>query len=153
MTDKEAKEGVMKRYNLNEEQHQFAKDLCDCLTWDLFGSEYINCPETVKKLDELGYHKLKDIDNYKQAYHRIRNILNEYRQEADALVDENQELKKENKLRREHEAKVVKRYTNLKEEIFKKLYALLKFDGHSISIWKCDLMKLAKEYGVELEDE
>lgn len=149
MTDKEAKEGVMKRYNLNEEQHQFAKDLCDCLTWDLFDSEYINCPETVKKLDELGYHKLKDIDNYKQAYHRMRNLCDEFRKEAEVLDTENQELKKENELRKKHEADLLKKYNNLKEEIFKELYALLGFDGHNISIWKNDLIELAKKYGVE----
>lgn len=36
-------------------------------------------------------------------------------------------------------------------EIFDRLYALIKFDGHTVAVWKNDLISLAKEYGVELE--
>ena len=35
-------------------------------------------------------------------------------------------------------------------EIFERLHAHIKFDGHTASIWKDDLISIAKEYGVDL---
>lgn len=37
------------------------------------------------------------------------------------------------------------------KEIFEKLYANIKFDGHTVSVWKNDLIGAAKEYGISLE--
>ena len=38
------------------------------------------------------------------------------------------------------------------EEIFKKLKGKVGFDGHNISVWKCDLVEIAKEYGVNFDE-
>jgi hypothetical protein len=38
------------------------------------------------------------------------------------------------------------------EEIFKKLKSRVGFDGHNISVWKCDLVEIAKEYGVNFDE-
>ena len=37
------------------------------------------------------------------------------------------------------------------EDVFKRLYQHIKFDGHTIGVWKNDLIEVAKEYGVSLE--
>ena len=37
------------------------------------------------------------------------------------------------------------------KEIFEKLYANIKFDGCTVSVWKNDLIEAAKEYGISLE--
>ena len=37
------------------------------------------------------------------------------------------------------------------KEIFEKLYANIKFDGHTVSVWEIDLVEVAKEYGISLE--
>lgn len=37
------------------------------------------------------------------------------------------------------------------EDIFKRLYQYIKFDGHAVAVWKNDLVQIAKEYGVILE--
>lgn len=37
------------------------------------------------------------------------------------------------------------------KEIFEKLYANIKFDGNTVSVWKNDLIEAAKEYGITLE--
>lgn len=37
------------------------------------------------------------------------------------------------------------------KEIFENLYANIKFDGHTVSVWKNDLIEAAKEYGISLE--
>ena len=36
------------------------------------------------------------------------------------------------------------------KEIFEKLYSNIKFDGHTASVWKNDLIEVAKEYGISL---
>lgn len=36
-------------------------------------------------------------------------------------------------------------------EIFERLHAHLKYDGHTVSVWKNDLICIAKEYGIDLE--
>lgn len=41
--------------------------------------------------------------------------------------------------------------SEIAKEIFEKLYANIKFDGRTVSIWKNDLIEVAKEYGVNLE--
>lgn len=41
--------------------------------------------------------------------------------------------------------------TDVAKEIFEKLYTNIKFDGHTVSIWKNDLIETAKEYGISLE--
>lgn len=41
--------------------------------------------------------------------------------------------------------------TDVAKEIFEKLYANIKFDGHTVSVWKNDLIEAAKEYGISLE--
>ena len=40
---------------------------------------------------------------------------------------------------------------NIAKEIFEKLYANIKFDGHTVSVWKNDLIEAAKDYGISLE--
>lgn len=40
---------------------------------------------------------------------------------------------------------------DIAKEIFEKLYANIKFDGHTVSVWKNDLIEDAKEYGISLE--
>lgn len=35
-------------------------------------------------------------------------------------------------------------------EIFNKIKSKIGFDGHSISVWKCDLVEIAKDYNIEL---
>ena len=40
---------------------------------------------------------------------------------------------------------------DIAKEIFEKLYANIKFDGHTVSVWKNDLIEAAKEYGISLE--
>ena len=37
------------------------------------------------------------------------------------------------------------------KEIFERLYHHIKFDGHTVAVWKNDLLCIAKEYGVSLE--
>ena len=37
------------------------------------------------------------------------------------------------------------------KEIFEKLYSNIKFDGHTVSVWKNDLIEVAKEYGISIE--
>lgn len=39
------------------------------------------------------------------------------------------------------------------KEIFTKLYAHIKYDGHTVSVWKNDLISIAKQYGVDLDCE
>lgn len=138
----------MNNIEFNEEQLQFARDLTKCLIWRI--DDYVDTKETVKGLSKLGYHKTIAVDNYKKAYQMVRNRCDEFRKEAEALDDENQKLKEENRLRCQHQGELLRKYNNLKEEIFKRLYALLKFDGHSIGVWKVDLVTLAEEYGVLL---
>lgn len=36
------------------------------------------------------------------------------------------------------------------KEIFTRLYAHIKYDGHISSVWKNDLICIAKEYGVDI---
>jgi hypothetical protein len=38
----------------------------------------------------------------------------------------------------------------LAREIFERLHAHCKYDGHTVSVWKNDLISIAKEYGVDL---
>lgn len=40
---------------------------------------------------------------------------------------------------------------DIAKEIFEKLYTNIKFDGHTVSVWKNDLIEAAKEYGISLE--
>ena len=40
---------------------------------------------------------------------------------------------------------------DIAKEIFEKLYANIKLDGHTVSVWKNDLIEAAKEYGISLE--
>lgn len=40
---------------------------------------------------------------------------------------------------------------SIAEEIFTKLYAHIKYDGHTVSVWKNDLISIAKQYGVDLD--
>ena len=40
---------------------------------------------------------------------------------------------------------------DIAKEIFERLYANIKLDGHTVSVWKNDLMEAAKEYGISLE--
>lgn len=40
---------------------------------------------------------------------------------------------------------------DIAKEIFEKLYANIKFDGHTVSVWKNDLIEAAKDYGISLE--
>ena len=40
---------------------------------------------------------------------------------------------------------------NIAREIFERLYAHRKFDGHTTSVWLNDLMSIAEEYGVDLK--
>lgn len=35
-------------------------------------------------------------------------------------------------------------------EIFERLHAHCKYDGHTVSVWKKDLISIAKEYGIDL---
>ncbi len=37
------------------------------------------------------------------------------------------------------------------KDIFNRLYQHIKFDGHTVGVWKNDLLCIAKEYGVDLE--
>ena len=37
------------------------------------------------------------------------------------------------------------------EDIFQRLYQHIKFDGHTVAVWKNDLLCIAKEYDVNLE--
>ena len=39
------------------------------------------------------------------------------------------------------------------KEIFTKLYEHIKYDGHTVSVWKNDLISIAKQYGVDLDCE
>lgn len=41
--------------------------------------------------------------------------------------------------------------SDIAKEIFERLHQHIKFDGHTVSIWKNDLLCIAKEYGVNLE--
>ena len=41
---------------------------------------------------------------------------------------------------------------NLAEEIFKRLFDMCHFDGHTVGIYKNEIIKLAKEYGINLEE-
>lgn len=44
-----------------------------------------------------------------------------------------------------------RREDDVVKEIFEKLYANIKFDGHTVSVWKNDLIEASKEYGISLE--
>lgn len=48
-------------------------------------------------------------------------------------------------------AKGYRKEADVAKEIFEKLYANIKFDGHTVSVWKNDLIEVAKEYGISLE--
>lgn len=39
---------------------------------------------------------------------------------------------------------------DIAKEIFEKLYANIKFNGHTVSVWKNNLIEAAKEYGISL---
>lgn len=41
--------------------------------------------------------------------------------------------------------------SDIAKEIFERLYQHIKFDGHTIGVWKNDLLCIAKEYGIDLE--
>lgn len=41
---------------------------------------------------------------------------------------------------------------NLAEEIFKRLYKMCHFDGHTVGVYKNEIVKLAKEYEIDLEE-
>lgn len=41
--------------------------------------------------------------------------------------------------------------SDIAKEIFERLHQHIKFDGHTVSVWKNDLLCIAKEYGVNLE--
>lgn len=38
------------------------------------------------------------------------------------------------------------------EQIFEELFSKVGFDGHNISIFQCELIEVAKKYGVEYYD-
>lgn len=40
---------------------------------------------------------------------------------------------------------------DIAKEIFEKLYANIKFNRHTVSVWKNILIEAAKEYGISLE--
>lgn len=40
---------------------------------------------------------------------------------------------------------------DIAKEIFEKLYANIKFNGHTVSVWKNNLIEAAKEYEISLE--
>ena len=44
-----------------------------------------------------------------------------------------------------------RKVSEVAEDIFKRLYQHIKFDGHTIGVWKNDLLCIAKEYDVHLE--
>lgn len=48
-------------------------------------------------------------------------------------------------------AKGYRKEDDIAKEIFEKLYANIKFDGHTAGLWKNDLIEAAKEYGIGLE--
>lgn len=39
---------------------------------------------------------------------------------------------------------------DIAKEIFEKLYANIKFNRHTVSVWKNNLIEAAKEYGISL---
>ena len=41
---------------------------------------------------------------------------------------------------------------NLAEEIFKRLFDMCHFDGHTVGVYKNEIIELAKEYGIDLEE-
>ena len=41
---------------------------------------------------------------------------------------------------------------NIAEEIFKRLYDMCHFDGHVVSVYKNEIIELAKEYEIDLEE-
>ena len=44
-------------------------------------------------------------------------------------------------------------YAEAKDRIFKDLFSKVGFDGHNVSIFKNDLIEIAKKYGVTIDDE
>ncbi len=49
-----------------------------------------------------------------------------------------------------HTANVAPR-ADVAREIFERLYAHRKYDGHTVSVWVNDLICIAKEWGVDLQ--
>ena len=41
---------------------------------------------------------------------------------------------------------------DLAERIFADLFSKVSFDGHNVSVWKTDLIEVAKKYGVEYKE-
>ena len=41
---------------------------------------------------------------------------------------------------------------NIAEEIFKRLYDMCHFDGRVVSVYKNEIIELAKEYEIDLEE-
>lgn len=44
-------------------------------------------------------------------------------------------------------------YAEARDRIFKDLFSKVGFDGHNVSIFKNDLIEIAKKYGVTIDDE
>lgn len=44
-------------------------------------------------------------------------------------------------------------YAEARDHIFKDLFSKVGFDGHNVSIFKNDLIEIAKKYGVTIDDE
>ena len=44
-------------------------------------------------------------------------------------------------------------YAEARDHIFKDLFSKIGFDGHNVSIFKNDLIEIAKKYGVTIDDE
>lgn len=43
-----------------------------------------------------------------------------------------------------------RRESDVAKEIFDKIRPKIGFDGHNISVWKCELVDIAKDYGIVL---
>lgn len=41
---------------------------------------------------------------------------------------------------------------NLAEEIFKRLFDMCHFDGHTVGVYKNEIIELAREYEIDLEE-
>ena len=44
-------------------------------------------------------------------------------------------------------------YAEARDRIFKDLFSKVGFDGHNVSIFKNELIEIAKKYGVTIDDE
>ena len=96
----------------------------------------------------------QDINNFSKDVALLKEYIAEVapKNEVDWLEKENARLLRAveyNHSVLEQEVEDAK--SEVAREIFERLHAHIKYDGHTLSVWKNDLICIAKEYDIDLE--